>query len=203
MKKSLAACAVMLALAGCSQNKPAAEKKKEPEKPAEAVTGRYAFYQMYTAARAWSADIEPLKLNSIHLQQVKADPGEAAAWQVTFVSPRMQRARTYTYSVIEAEGNLHKGVFAGLEENWTPRANAKTFNIQALKSDSDEAYKAAKPKAAAYEKKQPGKPINFLLELNPRFTNPVWRVIWGESIGTSNFSVFVDASTGEYLQTMH
>ena len=29
-----------------------------------------------------------------------------------------------------------------------------------------------------------------------------WRVVWGDSVGTSNFSVFVDATTGEYLETM-
>jgi hypothetical protein len=28
-------------------------------------------------------------------------------------------------------------------------------------------------------------------------------VIWGESAGTSNFSIFVDASTGQYLETIH
>ena len=31
----------------------------------------------------------------------------------------------------------------------------------------------------------------------------VWRVIWGESVGTSNFSVYVDASTGEFKEKLH
>jgi hypothetical protein len=71
-----------------------------------------------------------------------------------------------------------------------------------VKVDTDAAYKTALKHAAEFDKKNPGKTISFLLEGNTRFPNPSWRVIWGESVGTSNFSVFVDASTGEYLQTM-
>jgi len=58
-------------------------------------------------------------------------------------------------------------------------------------------------KGAEYDKKNPGKPIIFLLEANNKFPDVSWRVIWGESVGTSAFSVFVDASTGGYLETMH
>jgi hypothetical protein len=31
----------------------------------------------------------------------------------------------------------------------------------------------------------------------------VWRVIWGESVSTSNFSIYVDANQGKYLDKMH
>jgi hypothetical protein len=36
-----------------------------------------------------------------------------------------------------------------------------------------------------------------------KYQDPVWRIIWGESAGTSDFSVYVDASTGDYLETLH
>jgi len=103
---------------------------------------------------------------------------------------------------VEAEGNLHKGVFAGLEEGWSGARTATPFLIAAVKTDSDEVYQTALAKAADYEKKNPDKPIAFLLEKTEQFPDAAWRVIWGESVGTSNFSVFVDASTGKYLQTM-
>jgi hypothetical protein len=45
-------------------------------------------------------------------------------------------------------------------------------------------------------------PINFQLELTARFPNPCWRVIWGETISKSNYSILVDASTGAYQQTL-
>ena len=157
---------------------------------------------MFNMARAWGPDAQVLQLNSIDLPDVKRERGKAAAWQATFVSQQLGRKRSYTYSVVEAEGNLHKGVFAGLEESWSGARVATPFLIAALKTDSDEVYRTALAKAADYEKKNPDKPISFLLEKTEQFPDPAWRVIWGESVGTSNFSVFVDASTGKYLQTM-
>ena len=195
-------CTVFLLLAGCSTETPAPQKKAEV-KPAAPVTGRQALQQMFIAARGWTADIQPIKLASILLSEVKAEPGKAGAWQATFVSPSQSKARSYTYSVIEGEGNLHKGVFAGLDQSWSgPSGVSKPFLMAAIKVDSDQAYQTALKKAAEYEKKNPGKPITYLLESTKKFPDPAWRVIWGESVGTSNFSVFVDASTGGYLETM-
>ncbi|MGA2134549.1 MAG: hypothetical protein ABSH50_19845 [Bryobacteraceae bacterium] len=195
------ASTLMLLLAGCSTETPAPQKKAE-EKPPEPVTGRQALQQMYIAARGWAADIQPLKVTSILLPEVKAAPGKAAAWQAIFVSASQGHARSYTYSVVESEGNLHKGVFAGGDQSWSANGAAKPFPMAAIKTDSDQAYQTALKKAADYEKKNPGKPITLLLEANNKFPDVSWRVIWGESVGTSNFSVFVDATTGQYLETM-
>ncbi|HEU0140099.1 MAG TPA: hypothetical protein VFQ79_10325 [Bryobacteraceae bacterium] len=208
MKKSLVLIAspLLLLLAGCSESpKPAAEqKKKEPEKAPEPVTGRSAFQQMFITARNWSPDAVGLRVQSIRLDDVKDEPGKSGAWQAVFVSPSRGRARSYTYSVIEGPGNLHKGVFAGPEEGYREGGQAQPFPVAALRVDSNEAYETAlnKGKGNEYSKKNPDMPITYLLEKTPRFPNPAWRVIWGESVGTSNFSVYVDASTGNYLQTM-
>ena len=189
----------------CSEE-PKKSAEKAPPPPPEPVSGSTAFFRMYTAARGWAADVQALRMTSINLPEVKREPGKAAAWQVMFVSPEKQRARPYTYSVIEAPGNLHKGVFAGNEEGWTgPRGPAKPFLMQALKIDSDAAYQTALKKgkkAAEYIKANPDKGVVFLLELTNKFPSLTWRVIWGDSVGTSNYSVFVDASSGEYLETM-
>ncbi len=203
--KKLNLMLICLALAalfatGCSESPPPAAEKKEPEKPAEPVTGRYATYQMLAAARGWAPDVQLLRVNSIGLTEVKASEGKAGAWQAVFVSPSRRRARTYTYSVVNSAGNLRKGVFAGLEESWS--GSGKPFLAAALKTDSDEVYKTALGKGADYAKKHPDMPVTFVLELVPRFPDPAWRVIWGESASTSNFSIYVDAMTGKYLQTM-
>jgi hypothetical protein len=203
----LTAVSMTLLFSACSDNSEKAVQKA-PAPPPEAVTGSSAFFQMYAAARGgWALDLQPLRLTSIHLPQVKAVPGKAGAWQATFVSPSHLRARSYTYSVIEAEGNLHQGVFAGNDESWAgPRAPVQPFLVAALKKDSDFAYKVALEKgkrAEEYAKAHPDMTVTFLLEQNKRFTQLTWRVIWGESVGTSNYSVFVDATTGEYLETMH
>ena len=192
-------------LSACSEA-PQKVAEKAPEPPPEPVSGSKAFFQMYTAARGWASDVQGLQLTSIHLPEVKKVPGKASAWRATFVSAAGKRARPYTYSIIESAGNLHKGVFALNEESWSgPRGPVKPFMIQALKVDSDAAYETALKKgrkAAEYVKANPDKNVSFLLEHNTKFPDLTWRVIWGESVGTSNFSVFVDATTGEYLETM-
>jgi len=105
---------------------------------------------------------------------------------------------------VESQGNLHKGVFAGMEEGWTgPSGDTAPFPIIAMKIETDAAYQTALKQAADYEKKNPGKPITWLLEKESKYPDPVWRVIWGESVGTSNFSVLVDASTGEFKEKLH
>jgi hypothetical protein len=198
-----ATAAAMLGLSGCSTDTPAPQKKAEA-KPAEPVTGRYALQQMYIAARGWAPDIQPIRLTSILLPEVKTAPGKAAAWQALFVSASQGKAKSYTYSVVESEGNLHQGVFAGTDQSWSGSSGAvKPFPMAAIKVDSDDVYQTAQKKGADYDKKNPGKPIVFLLEANNKFPDVSWRVIWGESAGTSNFSIYVDASTGLYLETIH
>jgi hypothetical protein len=201
MKKIIlaAGCVSLLLLTACS-DAPKVAQKKAPEPPPEPATGQSALYKMYQVARSWASDLEVLKMTSVHLPGVKAAPGTAAAWEATFVSASRGRARRYTYSIVEGEGNLHKGVFAGPEEGWSgPRGVTKPFNILAVKKDTISAYKTAlENKGADYDKKNPGKPINFLLEKNDKYPDPSWRVVWGDSVGTSNFSVYVDCSTGDF-----
>ena len=198
--------ASILFLAGCSDTATDTVAKKEAEKPPEPVTGQSAVFKMYQVARSWASDAQVLKVNSILLSEVPDVPrGKAAAWQANFVDPSGSRARSYTYSIVEAQANLHKGVFAGLEESWSgPHGNTAPFVMAAIKVDTDAALETAmKEGGADYDKKNPGKPITFLLEKVAKYPDPVWRVIWGESVGTSNFSVYVDASTGEFKEKLH
>jgi hypothetical protein len=158
---------------------------------------------MYIQARTWAADAQPLRLSSFNLKEVASSGGKCGAWQATFVSDQLRKARTYTFSVIESPGNVHEGVFAGREEPWSgPHGQTRPFLVQALKVDSDEAYETAEKKSTDYLKKYPDMPVQFLLESTPRFPNLTWRVIWGETVGASDYSVFIDATTGGYLQTV-
>jgi len=189
-------------LAACSEApKPEAKKAAPEKKPAEPVAALKAFYQMYPSARTWAADAQPLSMQSITISEVKTDGGKFGAWQLVLVSPSRGRMRSYTYSVVESSGNLHQGVFAGQEQSYNPSGQQKPFLVAALKIDSEDALQTALKRSAEYAKKNPDKPINFLLEKTNRFPNPAWRVFWGDSVGTSGHSVFVDATTGQYLQT--
>jgi hypothetical protein len=192
-------------LSGCSET-PTPVAKKEPEK-VEPITGQSALYRMYQAARSWANDAQVLKASSMHIGDAPDAPpatGAAPAWTATFTSQTKSESRTYTYSVVESQGNLHKGSFAGPTESWSgPHGPSSPFLIAAVKVDTDAAYKTALEKGAEYDKKNPGKPITFLLEKTAKHPDPAWRVIWGESPSSSNFSVLVDASTGAYLETIH
>ena len=194
--------ALTVFLTGCSDSTPAPAEKKAEEKP-EPVTGQSALFKMYQVARSWAPDAAVLKLTSMHLADVPDQPGKAGAWEGTFVSQQRSTTRIYTWSAIEMQPNLHKGVFAGSEQSYSSSGPTKAFLIGAVKIDTDAALKTAKAKAVDYEKKNPGKPISFLLEQVAKFANPEWRVVWGESLGVSDFSIYVDASTGTYLETMH
>lgn len=201
-RRGLAAACLLLLLSACSDNpKPVATK--EPEKPAEPLTGRQAFQKMYPSARGWAVDAEPLQLQSYNLAEVKSGGGKAGAWQTTFVSPSQSRSRVYSWSAVEAEGNMHKGVFAGPEQGWSgPSGQNMPFETVAIRVDSDEALKTAmdQKESVEFTKKNPNKPITFIMEKTRRFQDPYWRILWGESVGTSEYTVFVDASTGKFLE---
>ena len=56
------------------------------------------------------------------------------------------------------------------------------------------------PIGKEFEKKLEGVPVNFTLEQTPRFPSLVWRVFWGESVSSSTYTVFVNATTGQFLE---
>lgn len=187
-----------LFVSACSSEPPVETKAKAPEKPAEPLTGRQAFQYTYPPARIWANDCQPLTVRSINLDQVKSGDGKAGAWEIVYVSDQLSRARPYTWSAVEIEGQVHKGVFPGMDESWRgPTGQQKPFPAQAVKIDTPEALKTAIAKSPDYLGKPGKKPqVNFLLEWTPRFPNPVWRVLWGATIGTAEYSAIIDANTG-------
>lgn len=194
---------LLLALLGaCSESKQV-KKAEQPAKPPELLTGRQAFQRIYPQARGWATDAQPLQVRSIRLAQVQPEPGKSGAWEVTFVSPSMGSSRSYTFSSVEAEGNLHEGVFAGPAQSYSGHGPGVPFLLAAIRVDSDQAYQTAAQKSQDYIKKHPGMPISFLLEQTNRFPQLTWRVIWGASPSTSDYSVFVDATTGKFIEKAH
>jgi hypothetical protein len=204
MKPFLAIIAAGLFLAGCSEAPaPTTPAKKEEAKP-EPVTGQSALFKMYQVARAWAADAAVLKLDSVRVEGVPDQPGKSAGWEAVFTSEQKSASHAYTWYAVDQEPTIHKGVFGGAEEGYSGAHGTTTpFLIADVKIDTDAALATAKGKEEAFEKKNPGQPVIYLLEKSGKFGHPAWRVIWGESVGTSAFSVFVDASTGAFLEIMH
>lgn len=191
---SVACCFLLVS---CSETAVKPEPKSTEKTAApEAITGRHAFQQMYPMARAWAIDAMPVRLQSINLTQLKSSDGKAGAWEALFFSPTSGKTKLYTWSAVESAGNLHEGVFAGQEESM---GSLKPFPVAAIQKDSDEVYKVAVAASREYIRKNPTKPVIYVLEMSNRFSQLAWQVVWGESLGTSDYSVFVDSATGKLL----
>ncbi len=193
----------VLLVCACSET-PTETTAKAPEKPVEPITGRQAFQYTYPSARMWAADCQPLQIRSLSLDQIKPDAGKAGAWEITYASAQRASARSYTWSAVEAEGNLHQGVFGGSVDAWDPTRGPQTpFAASALKIDTPAALETASAKAVEYLKKPGVKPpVNFTLELSSRFPDPAWRVFWGANPGSAEYTVFVDATTGAVVSVV-
>jgi hypothetical protein len=193
--KILFPLAAILLLSACSDAPPV---KKAPEKPPAPLTGREGFYKTYPAAHTWSTDALPMRVRSIDLNELKAEGGRAAAWEVTYTSETKGRSKVYTWSAVEAEG-IHQGVFGNQDDAWRPGGPEKSFPIQALKVDTPDVLQTAIEHSVTYFKNLGTKPHpKFVLEYTSRYPNPSWRVYWGDSVSTAEWSVFVDAATGAY-----
>ena len=90
-----ASLGLILLLSSCSETS-TETKAKEPEKPPAPITAQQAFRYTYPAARAWAGDSLPLRIRSIHLTDVPAEPGKAGAWEIIYVSRAQQQAKIYT-----------------------------------------------------------------------------------------------------------
>jgi hypothetical protein len=196
-RRDLLVLAPAVLLPGCSS----APQAKEQPKPVEPVTGLYALYQMYQYSRTWAQDVQVVRCSSIAISQVKPQPGEVAAWQAILASPSLKQQRAFTFSVYDASTSLRKGIFS--DQPGPLASDAHPFPLAAAKIDTDQAWETALKHAADFNSKNPNTPISYILEMGRNINEPVWRVIWGESVGTSVFSIAIDASSGQYLQTLH
>jgi hypothetical protein len=195
-RRELLAISPGLLLLNCSGEAP----QKTADKPPEPVTGLHALYQMYTFARTWAQDLKVIRLSSLPIAEVKAVPGKAAAWQVQFASEALSKTRTYTFSVYDESVTVRQGIFADASVNLS--ADSRSFVIGELTTDSDKAWEISLAHGQKYAGEHPDMPVSYILEGEPQTGAPVWRIIWGVSAATSNFSVLVDARAGTYLKSL-
>jgi hypothetical protein len=192
-------CCLLVALGACS---PAA-KPKVVEKAVEPVTGLHALAQMFSAARGWQADVLVLRINSINAGDIKSMPGRSGVWQGTFVSPTAGQSRTYTFSVSDISTSIRTGIFPDPPATYSTRAQtAQPFNINGARKDTDEVYETAIKHAAEFVKSHPDENVSYVLELNDRAPDAMWRVYWGTSLASSPYSVLIDAASGDYYRSI-
>ncbi len=203
---SLLAPALLLT-PGCSSG-PAPARKAEAKKPAQPVGGQSAIFQMYQVARTWAPDAQLLKLENGNISEVPPQPGKYGLWRAVFISETRRVKRDWQYAAADSEGGVIQGVRPGTETMYARNPQVHPFAIQEVKIDTTAALETAMQEV---EKDKDMKkvlaenkdlPVQFLLEWTGPSPKPAWRVIFGPSISTSKFSIFVDAGTGKFVKKM-
>ena len=196
----LAACSSETANTTGTKTDAETAAKQAPAGPPEPVAAKAAFWQMYTPAHAWAADLVPISLKSGEVAGVKNADGKAGVWTAIFGSPSQRAARTYVYSVADQLPDITKGVKANLADSWAgPTAAVMPFQTGDFTIDSEAAYKTAAAKAADWlkEKDNAQKPVSLSLGAASRFPAPVWVILFGTS--KLGFVAVVNASTGSLI----
>jgi hypothetical protein len=191
--------AIMLAviLAGCSSPTETG-KNAEPKKAPEPLSGRQAIQSTFPTARGWANDAQLFRARNYNLPGYPSSEGKAVAWEVTYVSPSNASLRSFNWSAVES-GSVHEGVYGGPQQSWRQGREAP-IEMSQLGSDTTDLVKTAEEAAAEYLKKPGAKPaMTYQLESNPRFMGPAWAVMWGNTPGTAQYVVYLDAKTGKLL----
>jgi hypothetical protein len=196
-----------IGLAACSSEPAKAPEAKTetsapatPAGPPEPIAAKAAFYEMYTPAHAWAADLMPLSVKSGEITGVKNADGKAGMWTAVFGSPSLRMARTYVYAVADQLPNISKGVKVTDTEPWAgPTQAAESFQTSDFTIDSDAAYKTAAGKATDWlkQKDNASKPVEMSLGAAARFPTPVWVIMFGST--TSGYRALVSATTGNII----
>lgn len=202
---AVSAVVAMLLLAGCVEKTKTtvtdeSKTARAPAGPPQLVTGKTAFWLMYTPARHWSTDILTLRLTPKEVPGFKNEGGKAAMWEAMFASPSLHQYRVYSYAIASSPPDIFKGVSAGLRVPWNGiTRDAMPVELTSFNVDSDAAYQTAAADGAAWLKKNPDKPLTALALGNTfRFQAPVWYLMWGDK--KSGYVAYVDANSGKVLK---
>ncbi|MBI4889022.1 MAG: hypothetical protein HY821_00265 [Acidobacteria bacterium] len=197
----------LLSLAGCSST--SAPPKKVAKKAPEPVTGQSAIFQMFQVARTWAPDAMLLKVENGTIPEAAPKEAKYGLWRASFVSLEKKSKRDYVYSVSDSDGGIIKGARAGSDSPYVANPQTRPFAIQEVKIDTPAALAAA---LAEIDKDKDMKkvlaenkdlPVQYLLDwTGPTAVKPTWRVIFGATISTSKFSVFIDATTGKFVKKL-
>jgi len=194
--RSLSPVLFALLLAGCSS--PTETTKSEPKKAPEPLTGRQAIQATFPTARGWSPDATLFRARNLNLAGYPSKEGKAIAWEVTYISPSKAAMRSYNWSAVEL-GSVHEGVFGGPQQSWQQGREAPV-EMSLLGKDTPDLFHTAMDAAEDFLKTKGEKPaMTFQLESNPRFPGATWQVMWGNSAGVAQYSVFLDAGSGKLL----
>lgn len=202
-KSTLALLTLVLLAGGCSSPPSTSGEKagggttaKPAKKEAERISGREAFQKLYLAARNWSPDSRPLKIESRPLSDDPRD-GKASAWSGTFASQQRGLFRSFLWSGTEGESNISPG-----SQDTYSAGNASTqpFDPAYLQTDTDDALATADKHAPPPAKKDKKGPVTFQLYNDTAKQRLLWRVIYGQSEYSAKAVVDISARDGGFVK---
>src|SRR3954463_3803806 len=194
---SLFVAALIVSMIACSstpqksaENKPSPSESKPAFQPSY-ITGREALQKMYIAARSWSVDTKPYRLESQPTKDANGQDGKAGIWQAGFASPSKREVKMFNWSGIKADGAPDPGINSRPADTYNP-ANTYTqiFDIAFLKVDSVKAQEVAQKHGGdKILKKSPDTNVFYVLEWDGRENKLFWRVLYGETSNDPKLAV--------------
>ncbi len=200
MKRLALAVLVVAGMTACTSTPEQPVAKPQP-KPAELVTGRSAFQQMFIAARGWAPDVQPIEVDSQITSDSKGRDGKSDLWRASFASPSLRKSKLFQWSGMTGPDAPSRGVNPGTEDSYNPsNASTQVFNMEFIKVDSDAAFdEAQKHGGDKLLAQTPDTPVSYVLDWNSHTNTLVWHVIYGNSRDTAALVVDVNATTGEFM----
>lgn len=198
---SALALAILALLVACTSEPSKPAEPQKPEGP-ELISGRSAFQKVYLAARGWSADAKPYRLEATATSDGNGHDGKWAVWRGSFASPSRRSEKSFTWSGSSADGAPSRGINPGNEDSYSPsNSSTQIFDIAFLKKDSDEAFATAQKHGGdKVLEKSPDTPVIYVCDWNHNTNELIWHVIYGNAREGAKLTVSVNASTGEFIR---
>jgi hypothetical protein len=190
----------ILALTACTSSAP--PKAAPAAKPAEYISGREAFQQLYVSAHAVAGDVKPYRMESSYTKGSPANEGKSGLWRADFASASKKLSKSFSWSGLAGPDAPERGVSHGSDDTYNPgNTSTQVFDPQFLKTDSDAAFKVAQQHGG--EKltgANPSQPVFYTLDFDTRNNQLIWHVIYGSSRYDAKLDVSVDATSGMFVR---
>ena len=147
----------------------------------ELVPARTALQKVYVAARGWSQDAKPYRLESSLTSDGNGHDGKSAVWRGSFASASKRTEKSYTWSGSAADGAPSRGINPGTEDTYSAtNSSTQVFDIAFLKKDSDEALAVAQKHGGdKIMEKAPDTTVVYVCDWNHNTNELIWHVIYG------------------------